>query len=82
MQAGLVPCLPARKTQGVVRNKIIYCIYSHIYERILAQLKPDTYVPPECAARMPLFLAIFLSVATYKMAIYSQYALQILKLAK
>ena len=31
---------------------------------------------------MPLFLTIFLSLATSKMAIYSQYALQILSLAK
>ena len=31
---------------------------------------------------MPLFLTIFLSLATYKMAIYSQYALQIFKLVK
>ena len=33
-------------------------------------------------ARMPLILTIFLSLATSKMSIYSQYALQILSLAK
>ena len=35
------------------------------------------YVPPECP-----FFDDFLSLATWKMAIYSQYALQILSLAK
>ena len=31
---------------------------------------------------MPLFLTIFLLLATWKMAIYYQYALQILSLAR
>ena len=31
---------------------------------------------------MPFFLTIFLSLATYKIAIYSQFALQIISLVK